>query len=127
MKLSTCTCSIISHTPILETPIQNPERTLVSWSAQPDLLAEIMGLHLKDSHELVYKIQEVVTERNTRLMQESAHSLKSRSATLGAHRLAEACEQLDWQVAHSRLNKRNNGSTSSLRHLLRPVPCSARD
>ena len=31
MKRSTCTCSITSHTPIPETPIQNPERTLVSW------------------------------------------------------------------------------------------------
>ena len=95
MKFSTWIGSITSHTPIPETPIQNPERTLVSWSAQPDLLLKIMGLHLKDSHELVYKVQEVVTERNASLMQEPAHNLKSWSATLGAHRLAEVCKQLD--------------------------------
>lgn len=62
---------------------------------QPDLLAKILGLYLKDSYELVDKIQAAVTDRNARLLQEAAHSLKSRSATLGAHQLAQLCQQLE--------------------------------
>lgn len=60
--------------------------------AQPGLLAGRMGLYLKDLQELVDKITEAVAQRNARLLRESVHSLKSRSATLGAHLAAEFCK-----------------------------------
>jgi two-component system, sensor histidine kinase and response regulator len=64
-------------------------------AGQPDLLGKILGLYLKDSQGLVDKIGEAVTQRNARLLRESAHSLKSRSATLGAYRVAELCKHLE--------------------------------
>ncbi len=69
--------------------------TVLQRAGQPDLLAKILALYLKDSQDLVSKVREAVEGRDAQLLRESAHSLKSRSATLGAHRVAELCKHLE--------------------------------
>jgi HPt (histidine-containing phosphotransfer) domain-containing protein len=54
-----------------------------------------MGLYLKDSHEIVDKILAAVESQDVQRLRESSHSLKSRSATLGAMRVAEICRDLE--------------------------------
>lgn len=62
---------------------------------QPDLLAKIMGLYLKDSQEVVDTIHAAVDAHNLPQLRASAHSLKSRSAALGAIRVADICKELE--------------------------------
>lgn len=83
-----------SHQTVIDTQAWNSILAL-QRSGQPDLLDKILGLYLKDSQEMVDKIEEAVTQRNASLLRESAHSLKSRSAMLGALQLAELCKHLE--------------------------------
>ena len=69
--------------------------TSLQRPGQPDLLAKVMGLYLKDSQEVVDKIVAAVQAGNSSALRDAAHSLKSRSATLGAWRVAELCKQLE--------------------------------
>jgi CheY-like chemotaxis protein len=62
---------------------------------QPDLLGKILALYLKDSQELVDKIVAAVQTQDCTGLREAAHSLKSRSATLGARQVAELCARLE--------------------------------
>jgi PAS domain S-box-containing protein len=62
---------------------------------QPDLLAKVIGLYLKDSQELVDKILAAAEGRDFTSLRDASHSLKSRSATLGAWRVAELCKELE--------------------------------
>lgn len=62
---------------------------------QPDLLAKVIGLYLKDSQALVDKILAATAEKDFAPLRDTAHSLKSRSATLGAWQVAELCKQLE--------------------------------
>lgn len=61
----------------------------------PDLLAKIIDLYLKDSEQLVDKIVTAVESGDLPSLKDAAHSLKSRSATLGAWQVAEICGQLE--------------------------------
>ncbi|MEC4891378.1 MAG: PAS domain S-box protein, partial [Nitrospira sp.] len=61
----------------------------------PDLLAKIIDLYLKDSEKLVDKIVAAAETGDLPGLQDAAHSLKSRSATLGAWQVAEICKQLE--------------------------------
>lgn len=71
---------------------------------QPDLLEKIMGLYLKDSQDLVDKIVAAVQARDGDSLRDSAHSLKSRSATLGAWQVADLCKQLELGGRSQNLN-----------------------
>ena len=62
---------------------------------QPDLLDKILALYLKDSQEVVDKIVATVQAGDGNGLRDAAHSLKSRSATLGARQVAELCKQLE--------------------------------
>ena len=62
---------------------------------QPDLLEKILALYLKDSQEVVDKILAAVQAQDCNGLREAAHSLKSRSATLGAWQVAELCKELE--------------------------------
>ncbi|MEQ1795471.1 MAG: PAS domain S-box protein [Nitrospira sp.] len=62
---------------------------------QPDLLEKILGLYLKDSQELVDKVVAAVRTPDYPALRIAAHSLKSRSATLGAWKVADVCKQLE--------------------------------
>jgi len=62
---------------------------------QPDILAKVIGLYLKDSQELVDKILAAAEKPDFASLRDASHSLKSRSATLGAWRVAELCKELE--------------------------------
>jgi CheY-like chemotaxis protein/HPt (histidine-containing phosphotransfer) domain-containing protein len=69
--------------------------TVLQRPGQPDALAKILSLYLSDSQQLVDKLKKAVQEGEAKLVNEAAHSLKSRSAALGALSLAELCKQLE--------------------------------
>jgi len=61
----------------------------------PDILAKILSLYLADSQQLVDTLHRGVASGNAQLVMEAAHSLKSRSAVLGAVSLSELCRQFE--------------------------------
>ncbi len=69
--------------------------TVLQRPGQPDALAKIFSLYLSDSHQLVDKLRKAVQDGEAKLVNEAAHSLKSRSAALGAVSLADLCKQLE--------------------------------
>lgn len=88
------------------TPALQPDQSPVdpkSWDSitslqrpgQPDLLAKVIGLYLKDSQGLVDKILAATQGKDFASLRDTAHSLKSRSATLGAWHVADLCKQLE--------------------------------
>jgi PAS domain S-box-containing protein len=98
----------LPQTPIAPSPTSalQPDQSPVdpkSWdsitnlqrSGQPDLLAKVISLYLKDSQGLVDKILAAAQGKDFASLRDSAHSLKSRSATLGAWHVADLCKQLE--------------------------------
>ena len=69
--------------------------TSLQRPGQPDLLAKVIGLYLKDSQGLVDKILAATAGKDFASLGDTAHSLKSRSATLGAWQVADLCKQLE--------------------------------
>lgn len=69
--------------------------TSLQRPGQPDLLAKVIGLYLKDSQGLVDKILAATQGMDFASLRDTAHSLKSRSATLGAWQVADLCKQLE--------------------------------
>ncbi|MCS6293375.1 MAG: PAS domain S-box protein [Nitrospira sp.] len=69
--------------------------TSLQRPGQPDLLAKVIGLYLKDSQGLVDKILAATQGKDFASLRDTAHSLKSRSATLGAWHVANLCKQLE--------------------------------
>jgi signal transduction histidine kinase/CheY-like chemotaxis protein/HPt (histidine-containing phosphotransfer) domain-containing protein len=62
---------------------------------KPDVLAKILSLYLEDSQQLVNKLRQGVAAGEAKLVNEAAHSLKSRSSVLGAVALSELCRQFE--------------------------------
>ncbi|MEK7762659.1 MAG: Hpt domain-containing protein, partial [Nitrospirota bacterium] len=90
-----------SPTPALQTdespvdPKSWDSITSLQRPGQPDLLAKVIGLYLKDSQGLVDKILAATQGKDFASLRDTAHSLKSRSATLGAWHVADLCKQLE--------------------------------
>ena len=61
----------------------------------PDVLAKILSLYLADSQHLVDKLRQGMAAGEAQIVNETAHSLKSRSAVLGAVSLSELCQQFE--------------------------------
>jgi HPt (histidine-containing phosphotransfer) domain-containing protein len=68
--------------------------TSLQRPGQPDLLAKVIGLYLKDSQGLVDKILAATAGKDFASLRDTAHSLKSRSATLGAWQVADRWKQV---------------------------------
>jgi len=62
---------------------------------QPDVLHKIIGLYLTSSQAQIAQLRQAWEGRAYDAIQAAAHSLKSSSATLGAHRLATLAKQLE--------------------------------
>ena len=62
---------------------------------QPNVLHKIISLYLTSSQTQVTQLREAWQGRDSDAIQAAAHSLKSSSATLGAHRLAALAKQLE--------------------------------
>ncbi|MCC6139214.1 MAG: response regulator [Nitrospira sp.] len=69
--------------------------TALQRPGKPDMLAKILTLYLTDSQQLVDQIRRGVAAGEARLVNEAAHSLKSRSAVLGAVSLSDLCCQIE--------------------------------
>ncbi len=69
----------------------------------PDLLAKLVGIYLHDAPRLVQSMRDEIGARDCSTLQRAAHALKSSSADIGAHTLAEMCRQIEaLSVAGSR-------------------------
>ena len=62
---------------------------------QPNVLHKIIGLYLTSSQAQVTQLRQAWQGRDADAIQATAHSLKSSSATLGAHRVASLAKQLE--------------------------------
>ncbi len=62
-----------------------------------DICQELIETYLQGSVALTNNLRAAVTEHSPDKLEQSAHSLKSSSASLGAKKLAELCKQLETQ------------------------------
>ncbi|WP_413934084.1 ATP-binding protein [Nitrospira sp. BLG_1] len=62
---------------------------------KPDVLAKILSLYLADSHDVVATLRQGMADENAQVVSQAAHSLRSRSAMLGAVSLSKLCRQLE--------------------------------
>ncbi|MEQ1793084.1 MAG: ATP-binding protein, partial [Nitrospira sp.] len=69
--------------------------TALQRPGKPDMLAKVLTLYLTDSQQLVDQVRQGVTGGEARLVNEAAHSLKSRSSVLGAVSLSDLCQQIE--------------------------------
>ncbi len=69
--------------------------TALQRPGHPDVLARILSLYLKDSQQLVDNLRVGLTTNTAQLVNEAAHSLKSRSGMLGAISLSDLCGQME--------------------------------
>lgn len=60
-----------------------------------DLLKQIIEIYLSHSFSLMQKLDEAVAADNQKTIMETAHTLKSSSAQLGAGRLAKLLQELE--------------------------------
>jgi PAS domain S-box-containing protein len=67
----------------------------VLTNGKPELLARVINLYLVESPKLVKKLKQAAGAGNAPEMANSAHSLKSSSANVGAKALSRYCEDLE--------------------------------
>ena len=61
----------------------------------PDMLADIIGMYLDMSAELLQTLQTAVAKKDAESIRVAAHTLKSSSANVGARVLADLCRELE--------------------------------
>ncbi|SPP63251.1 response regulator [Nitrospira lenta] len=69
--------------------------TALQRPGKPDMLAKILTIYLTDSQQLVDQVRQGVADGEAQRVNEAAHSLKSRSAVLGAVLLSDLCQQIE--------------------------------
>ena len=62
---------------------------------EPDIIKKITDAYIRSSEPLVANLRQAVVEKNFEVVHNSAHSLKSSSANVGAVRLSEVCKELE--------------------------------
>ncbi len=71
---------------------------------EPELFKELIQSYLDSSAVLTAELQTAIAKQNSTQLQHAAHSLKSSSASLGAKRLADLCQQLEQEGKAGELN-----------------------
>jgi signal transduction histidine kinase/DNA-binding response OmpR family regulator len=61
----------------------------------PSILQRVIDIYLESSQELRSRLQVAIDTANAVLLREVAHALKSSSANVGAHGLADLCKRLE--------------------------------
>jgi PAS domain S-box-containing protein len=74
----------------------------------PDILKKVIDLFLNDTPNLLQDLHEAVTKCDAKVLQNTAHRLKSSSANLGAVKLAAMCKEVEKMA---RLNKIQEAKT----------------
>jgi HPt (histidine-containing phosphotransfer) domain-containing protein len=64
----------------------------------PAFLAELIDTYLADSVALLESMRQAVSDARADELRRAAHSLKSNSATFGAHALSELCRDLEYRA-----------------------------
>jgi len=84
----------ITHLPVLEEKVLF-ELQLLQKPGKPNLVHKLIATYLNDTTQRVTSVQQALVEGNCLLLQESAHSLKGASSTLGLSQFAEVCKTLE--------------------------------
>ncbi len=79
-------------------------------SGAPDILSKVIGIYLRDTPKQLENARISLTRNDADAMGKQAHSLKSSSATLGAHALAALCKEMELMG--------RSGSTENAKDLL---------
>ena len=66
-------------------------------------VAELIATYLQTARERIAAMRKAAASADGTAMMQAAHSLKGSSAQLGAHRLAEACQELEQRAAQGSL------------------------
>jgi signal transduction histidine kinase/CheY-like chemotaxis protein len=64
-------------------------------SGMPDMLSKVIGIYLRDTPKQLENAREALVRNDADTMGKQAHSMKSSSATLGAHALAALCKEME--------------------------------
>jgi HPt (histidine-containing phosphotransfer) domain-containing protein len=67
----------------------------------PGLMVELLDSYLEDSPKQLENLRQAVDNQDAQRVQFGAHTLKSGSATFGAMRLANLCQELEEQAKMS--------------------------
>jgi CheY-like chemotaxis protein/HPt (histidine-containing phosphotransfer) domain-containing protein len=62
---------------------------------RPDPLGEMVGMFLRQAPACIREIDLSLTRYEARAVEKAAHNLKGSAGTLGAHQLAEICQQIE--------------------------------
>jgi HPt (histidine-containing phosphotransfer) domain-containing protein len=62
---------------------------------QPDLLIELVAIYVQTVPGRLRQMRVLLQEKNLPALAKEAHTLKSSSANLGAHRVASLCEEVE--------------------------------
>jgi two-component system sensor histidine kinase/response regulator len=96
------TSDVAPENPTLEAEVLDRIRAL-QRPGTPSLLAKIIGVYLDNSLTLVQRLREALAQGDAAALCETAHSLKSSSANLGAAQLATLCKELEYRGREQRL------------------------
>ncbi len=86
--------------PVIDQSVLNSLRDL-QMEGKPDILKRVIDAYLSSTASLVETLKEAYSAMDIDGIQNSAHSLKSSSANVGAIKLSELCKELE-------MNCRNN-------------------
>jgi HPt (histidine-containing phosphotransfer) domain-containing protein len=71
----------------------------------PQAMTEIIHAYFREAPMLIGQMRTALDQKQPRLLQNSAHTLKSSSAILGAARLAQLCQDLELMAQAEDLSK----------------------
>jgi len=71
---------------------------------QPDIIKKIIDAYLRSSEPLVANLRKAVIKDDFEVVHDSAHSLKSSSANVGAVILSEVCKELEMNCKETKYN-----------------------
>jgi PAS domain S-box-containing protein len=94
----TITQAVIASQPVaevIELPVFDPEVLAKLLGDKPAIHRRLLEKFLKDLPEQTGQLLQACEAGNTEVVQQTAHSLKSVSRSMGAMRLGELCEQLE--------------------------------
>jgi signal transduction histidine kinase/DNA-binding response OmpR family regulator len=80
--------------PVLDRSVLDRIRALQQPNA-PSVLAQVIDIYLEDSPEMIEALKQALDGSDMAALIETAHSLKSSSANLGASRLSSLCKELE--------------------------------
>jgi len=63
---------------------------------EPEMVVEIINCYLEETPILLDEITQAIEQKQPELLQKSAHTMKSSSASVGATKLSELCKELEF-------------------------------